>query len=203
MQSKTNSPQYLSSQPARNAPGPKPARKLYSMAAVMRERSFAGSFETSRASYEFLYQPATARLANNRLELTGTLRVTSTRGVKREAGNVRARLASTQGGLGTVPSVIQQRARMTSSLPLTEATDESGFVGVLYFSLSGINARSLGLSLDLSKVQLNARLYPTSETERQLQVIYSDLVATVYGEKPDLELAQENLKSLNRLLAQG
>ena len=195
---------FISQQSARTAPGPKPAKKLYSIAALLHGKDFAGKFETATATYEFTFAPTAATLNQGKLELTGDFSIHSGRGSKREAKNVRAILLSIQGGLGNVPQPIRARARANSakpSLPLTEATDASGFVGVMYFRLTPIHARALGLTIDLSSVQLNARLFADNEVERELQVIYADLIAATIGDRADATAAAKNLASLNQLLS--
>lgn len=196
---------FISQQAARDAAGPKPAKKLYSMAALMHGKDFTGKFETSAAVYEFTFAPTAAKLSNGKLELTGNLSIGGTgRSAKREAKGVQATLLSTQGGLGSVPAAIRVRKRNgDKSLPFTEATDETGFVGVMYFHLSPINSRTLGLTVDLSNVQLNARLFADDDTERQLQVIYADIVATAYSDKPDKSEAMKNIDALNQAFSRA
>jgi hypothetical protein len=88
----------------------------------------------------------------------------------------------------------------TAGLPVTEATGPTGFVGVLYLRLSPLDGRALGVPLDLSSVQLNARLAPTSDLERDLQWLLSGTVAAVYGERPDERAASGYLGEINRRL---
>lgn len=195
---------FISQQAARDAAGPKPAKRLYSMAALMRGKDFAGRFETAAASYEFTFAPTAARLNDGKLELTGDLSLASGRGAKRQARGLQATLLSTQGGLGNIPAPIRGRSRSgDKALPFTEATDAAAFVGVLYFRLSPINARTLGLAIDLSNVQLNARLFADNDVERELQVVYADVVASAYGEKPDSREAMKNVALLNQLFSRG
>ena len=87
-----------------------------------------------------------------------------------------------------------------SALPITEATDDLAFAGVMYFHFSPLDARRLGLSVDLSRVQLNARLAPTSDSERELQLLYSDVVAATGGAKPNYADASRYVEELNRML---
>jgi hypothetical protein len=195
---------FLSEESARTAPGPKPAKKLFSIPALLRDRTFAGQFETGAGSYEFTYAPHSARLSKGKLELTGNLNIGPAGGARREVRNVRATLAATQGGVFGAPTAILARDRAkNSSLPLTESTGLPGFVGVMYFRLSPISGAAAGLNLDLSSVQLNARLAPLSDTEREMQVICSDLVAAAYGPQPNLSEAGRHLNALNRLLGQA
>ena len=85
-------------------------------------------------------------------------------------------------------------------LPVTEATGPTGFVGVLYLRLSPLDGRALGVPLDMSGVQLNARLAPASELERDLQWLLSGAVAAVYGERPNERAASGYLGEINRKL---
>lgn len=180
---------------AKDAPGPKPSVKLYSIFAVQHDKAFVGEFETSKSKHQFTFAPASARVENGKLELLGSFRL----GARKV--NITATLVSTQGGLGSAPAAINARpADSPPGLPITEFTGSRGFVGALYFQLSPIKASALGLTMDMSKVQLNARLFPTSEVERELQVAFSDVVAALYGEKPKPNAALPPLAALNQLL---
>jgi hypothetical protein len=195
---------FISQQAARDAAGPKPAKRLYSLAALMRGKDFTGKFETASAVYDFTFAPTVATWNKGKLELTGNFSLQAARGTKREAKGIQATLLATQGGLGIVPAIIRERpGDKRSSLPLTEATQVTGFVGVLYFRLSPIHSRTLGITIDLSRVQLNARLFPDNEVERHLQVTYSDIVAAGYGDKPDAKAAATYLASLNEVFNKG
>ncbi len=87
-----------------------------------------------------------------------------------------------------------------SALPVTEATGDLGFVGVMYFQFSPLDARALGVPIDLSRVQLNARLASTGELERDLQLLYSDVVAAIDGDKIDPQAATRYVEQLNDVL---
>jgi hypothetical protein len=181
---------------AKTAPGPKPAKKLYSIFALQRDKAFTGEFETATAKHQFTFAPQSAKLVNNQLQLTGTFSLGA-----RKVENVTATLASTQGGLGTIPAKIAARPiASTPGLPPTEATGPRGFVGAMYFHLSALNARVLGLTMDMSKVQLNGRLFPLNETERELQVLFSEIVAATYGTNANANAAAPHLEALNQLL---
>ena len=183
---------------ARTAPGPKPSVKLYSIFALQRDKAFTGEFETSKSKLKFTFAPQSARLENGKLQLLGTFSIGA-----RKVSNVIATLVSSQGGLGAAPATINARPTdSTPGLPATEATGPRGFVGALYFHLSPLNSSALGLTIDLSKVQLNARLFPLSEVERELQVLFSDVVAATYGERPDVGAAAPHIKAINRILNQ-
>lgn len=184
---------------AKNAPGPKPSAKLYSIFAQQRDKAFTGEFETSKSKYPFTFAPKSAQLVNGKLQLTGTFSLG-----KRKVENVTATLVSIQGGLGAVPAAITERQlKMPSGLPLTEASLNFGFVGALYFHLSPIKSSALGLTIDMSKVQLNGRLFPTSEVERELQVLFSDVAAVLYGAQPDEQAAAPYVATINQILRQA
>jgi hypothetical protein len=196
--------QFISDEPARNAPGPKPSRKLFSMAAVMQGRAFAGKFETESSACDFIFTPVSAALKQGKLELHGNLSLGQTGGMKREIRGARATLLATQGGIYGVPAPLLARIKTAdATLPVTEATGPRGFVGAMYFRLAPIDSKAAGLKIDLSRVQLNARLAPTSDIERQLQVIYTDLVAATFRTRPDTSAANEQLALLNRLLSRA
>jgi hypothetical protein len=83
--------------------------------------------------------------------------------------------------------------------PLVESTGPRSFVGVLYFRLSPLDGPTLGVPLDLTKVQLNLRLTPTDDLARDLRDVFSDLVAAFYGDETDDRVATEQVRELNRL----
>jgi hypothetical protein len=89
----------------------------------------------------------------------------------------------------------------TPGLPPTEATGSRGFVGAMYFHLSALNARAFGLTIDMRKVQLNGRLFPLNEVERELQVLFSEIVAAVYQKEANANAAAPHIAALNRLLS--
>lgn len=84
--------------------------------------------------------------------------------------------------------------------PVVESTGPLSFVGVIYFNLSPLDAPALGVPLDLSKVQLNLRLASTDDLARDLQNIFSDVVAALHGDRTDERAANEQVENLNRLL---
>lgn len=184
---------------AKTAPGPKPAKKLYSIFALQRDKAFIGEFATAKGSYKFIFAPQSARLVNNKLELVGTFSVGG-----RKLTNVTATLASSQGGIGAVPSKIANRpATSIPGLPPTESTGAHSYVGALYFHLSAINAKDLGLTIDMSKVQLTGRLFPLNEGERELQVLFSDVVAAAYKQNGDANAAIPHVEAMNRIFKQA
>jgi hypothetical protein len=79
--------------------------------------------------------------------------------------------------------------------PRVESTDTLSFVGVLYFKLSPIDNKELGLSLDMSDIQLGARLAPTDDLARDLQLLFSDAVMAL--DKKDDRLLKSSIDSLN------
>ena len=78
-----------------------------------------------------------------------------------------------------------------------EATGSLGFVGVLYFKLSTLDSNSLGIPLDMSDVQLGARLAPTDDLARDLQLLFSDVVAALENKSDETGPA---LDALNKAL---
>lgn len=180
---------------ARTAPGPQPAAKLYSIFALQREKSFSGEFETATGKHPFSFTPKSARIENGKLKLSGELSIGRT-----SLNHVDAVLASTQGGLGTTPAKFLMRPTgLSVGITPTEYTDTFGYVGALYFHLSPLQSKKFGLSIDMSKVQMNVRLYPTNDLEREMQVLYSDIVAAVYGKTKDVKAANEFTAELNKL----
>ena len=81
--------------------------------------------------------------------------------------------------------------------PKVEATGSLGFVGVLYFKLSPLDSKSLGIPLDMSDVQLGARLAPTDDLARDLQLLFSDVVAALENKSDETGPA---LDALNKAL---
>jgi hypothetical protein len=152
------------------------------------------------------------------------------RAQKRSQAGVRATLASTQGGIGNLPRVRAELLGVTGQmsdteaadevdkklgeekepsgappaaaggLPVTEATDALAFVGVLYLRLSPLDGRALGVPVDMSAVQLNARLAPRSDLERELQWLLSGTVQAVYGQRKSDRAATAYLGEINKRL---
>ena len=86
-----------------------------------------------------------------------------------------------------------------SGRPIVDATGPLSFVGVLYFILSPIDNHALDVPLDLDRVQLGGRLAPNDDLGRELQVLFSDLVAALHAERPDEHAAKELVARLNRI----
>ena len=80
-----------------------------------------------------------------------------------------------------------------------EATGSLGFVGVLYFKLSPLDNKALGIPLDMSDVQLGARLAPTDDLARDLLLLFSDVVAALES-KPEETTLRSALDALNTAL---
>jgi hypothetical protein len=70
--------------------------------------------------------------------------------------------------------------------PKVESTEALAFVGVLYFKLSPIDNEALGLPLDMSDIQLGARLAPTDDLAREIQLLFSDAVMALANKSQDL-----------------
>lgn len=195
--------------------------KLHSIAATLAGREFEGAFNVAGASYRFTYAPRKAEVIDRKLRLTGHLIVIDGRPNARvpqhNLYNVRALLATAQGGIGTAPvrpkdlagsgqpaaptvPAPQQAGTSDRPLPIVESTGPLSFCGVMYFHLEPIDARTLGVPADLSKVQLNARLAPTDDTGRALHGVYSAIVEALYGKQTDERLATAAVAELDKML---
>jgi hypothetical protein len=186
------------------------AAKLHSIAAKMRGRSFQGNFDIAGINYSFTYSPATAAVAGRKLELSGGFTVIDGRPNARVPphilNNVRAVLISAQGGLGAAPTRTNLPTDISTArpdLPVVESTGSLSFCGVLYFKLSSLDGRSLGIPADLNPLQLNVRLAPTDDAERNLQGVYSSIVDALYGKNADNRAAAAHVSLLNKLLTAG
>jgi len=180
-------------------------KTLHSIAAMQRARGFEGSFEVANVKYSFSYLPKRAALNANKLQLVGTFNVSGPgERSSRNLNDVKATLLAIQGGIGTPP----QREKMPSDvstlhpdLPIVESTGSISFSGALFFKLSSIDSRALGVSTDMSKVQLNVRLAPVSDTERALQAAFSSIADSLYGQQIDSKWAESAVSELNKLLS--
>ena len=84
--------------------------------------------------------------------------------------------------------------------PTVDSTGPLSFVGVLYFNLSALDGPTLGVPLDLSKVQLNLRLATTDDVARELQNLFSDVTDALYGDPMNEPAARGSVQELNRIL---
>ena len=84
--------------------------------------------------------------------------------------------------------------------PRVEATGPLAFVGVLYFKLSPLDSKFLGIPLDMSDVQLGARLAPTDDLARDLQLLFSDIVAALESKSEEETPLGPALEALNKAL---
>jgi hypothetical protein len=90
-----------------------------------------------------------------------------------------------------------------SMLPVTESTGPESFCGVMYFRLGPLDARTLGVTADISRLQLNARLAPDDDSARALQDLYTSIVEALYGGQVNEPLAAAAITEINKLLAAG
>jgi hypothetical protein len=182
------------------------ARKLHSVHFLLAEREFRGSVELGVNRYNLAFIPATVAVINGKLEITGNVAASGKGRPTLTARNVRATLASVQAGIGTAPAAparFESRSlgpQANPDLPQTEATDSTGFAGTLYFHLSPIDRRALGIPADLSRVQMNLRLAPTSQTDRELHWLFSAASAALLGAEQDEALAREYAGEIGRML---
>ncbi|MBO0721566.1 MAG: hypothetical protein J2P41_12135 [Blastocatellia bacterium] len=181
--------------------------KLHSIHALPAGRDFTGEIEAGSAKYHFSFSPNSATIVDRKLVLAGSATLKSTKGAKHKIDKVKATLLATQGSIYSAPRTPRSLANRQSALnltpPYTDATGDLSSVGVIYFKLSGLHGKETGLPLDLSETQLNARLYATSEVERDLHWLYSALVRATLGEKPDEENASVYLAEINRILKEA
>jgi hypothetical protein len=176
--------------------------KLHSIAAMMRGRSFAGRFDVAGVTHSFTYFPAKATLTGNKLQLTGDLVVVSL--PPSRPRDVRATLMAAQGGIGTAPLRKQLPSNTSTAhpdLPVVESTGSLSFCGVLYFKLAPLDGRALGVPADMSQIQMNVRLAPVNDAERELQGAFSSVVDALYGKDVDGSAAEAAVSELNKLLA--
>ena len=127
-----------------------------------------GAFQIGASSYELAYTPSSASIVGRRLQLQGRLTVKDSRGQVRTRERVRATVVGTQGGIGAAPPRRQEHtsvATATPQLPEVESTGGTSFCGALYIHVEPLTGSALGVSADLSRVQLNARLAPVDESE--------------------------------------
>lgn len=198
--------QKKSGKPTATKSGP---RRLHSIHALLRERAFVGEIEAGSAKYAFTFTPQAATLNNRQLELTGSVTIKAPSGKTNSADKVKATLAAAQGAMGsaTRPRAFQLITPSTypddprDGKPLTEYTSSRSAAGVLYFHLSALDGKALGVPYDLSKVQLNGRLAVIDETARDLQWLFSQAHAALAGEKPEAQLAEPYVTELNRVLS--
>ena len=185
-------------------------RRLYSVPVWFDERAFTGEFDFNGASYKLTFAPARAAVDNHQLQLRGRLTVTDAQGRARTMDSVSAQLASIQGGMGSSPPRRPTPTVEAVGRPLqqpagprftTEVTGPTSFVGVMYFHLQPLDGRALGVAADLSRVQLNVRLAPRTDTARALHTLYSAAVDAVYGDPPNEREAAAIIQELNQALA--
>jgi hypothetical protein len=188
--------------------------KIHSIHVLPNGVGFAGKVEAGGSSYQFAFTPKTAfsaEGANGKLVLTGPVEVKAPGGRRRIANEVTATLLATQGSITGPPPMPRQFSESLKppltppggpgeSLPLTDWTGYSGSIAVMYLKLAPLDGRALGVPADLSAVQLNARLYATSEIERDLHWLYSALLEATQGEHKNERLTVDYINAINRIL---
>jgi hypothetical protein len=183
-------------------------RKLHSIHAWPSGREFTGKIEAGKTNYQLAFTPRSATIVNRKLVLNGSITIKSPNGQQHKADNVVATLLATQSSASIAPPVPRSFAQSIkpattvpdTSLIITEATGELGSVGVMYLKLSRLDGKALRVPMDLNGVQLNVRLIPASETERDLQWLYSALIGATMGGSPNEENAANYLAEINRIL---
>ena len=186
----------------------KEAKKIHSVHVLPNGAGFAGKVKAGGLSHQFSFTPKTAATSNGKLVLTGVVVAQLASGRQRVANDVTATLLATQGSITSPPPMPRQFSESlkpplptpSGSLPLTDSTGHLGSVAVMYLRLSPLDGSALGVPADLSAVQLNARLFATSEIERDLHWLYSALVEATQGEHKNERLAADYLDAINRIL---
>jgi hypothetical protein len=184
-------------------------RKLHSIHMLQSGKDFSGEVEVGRTKHQFVFSPDRFSIAGGDPVLTGRVRVRAAGGRERVVEKVEARVLAQQGSIFSAPP---RPARLDASLrapfgpqdsskPLTDATSDLSIAGVVYFRLSPMEGAALGLPLDLGAVQINVRLYPASETERELHWLYSAVVATHAVTPQDQDALRRLGDAINRIVA--
>lgn len=181
-------------------------RKLHSIHALLRERTFVGQIESGSAKYEFTYVAQAAAIASNKLEFTGKVTVKSPAGKSAVAENVKATLRGVQGAIGSATKPASFKLTAPSAFPadqqdgnlLTEFTNTRSSLGVVYLGLSPLDGKKLGLPFDMSAVQLNGRLAVADQNGRDLQWLLNQAAAAL--ESNQARLAEPYVMEIDRIL---
>jgi hypothetical protein len=185
-------------------------RTLHSIHALVRQNDFVGEFDAGGARYRFTYSPKSAEVAGGTLQLNGQFMIKGPGAKARTGNDVRAVLAGSQGATSgsppprptkiTAPDAASESADAASAkLSATENSGSASFGGVMYFKLEMPAGRGLVAPVDISRVQLNVRLYPTDDTARVLHGVYSSLIDALHGGSPSPRTAEALIKELNTL----
>jgi hypothetical protein len=173
------------------------APKLHSIHALPDGSAFTGKLAPR---LQFTFAPKSAVVAGGKLTLIGEVTVKSPAGTKR-ATHIAATLAATQGSIQPPPPAphdLPDALKPAFTPPATDATGPMSSIGVLYLRLAPMDGHALGVPMDLGAVQLNARLYPQSRLERDLQWLYSAWLLAAHEGKNTL--AGGYLGEINRRL---
>ena len=149
-----NQKETAASTSAKDAPEPQPSRKLYSMAGLLRQGKFEGTFNAQGAKYQFTFAPREATISNRRLELSGSLSIQGPRGAARTANKVVGRLAATQGGVGVSPTRRQLVTGTTGASTLSTSDQQQ----------EQAKAPELGPGSDNTRVSVTSSLPITEST---------------------------------------
>ena len=178
-------------------------RKLHSIHALLNERNFVGKLDSGHA---FTYALQGAAVVSGKLELKGKVSVKAATGKTAVAENVKATLRGVQGAIGaaqkpasfklTVPSAFAADAQ--DGMPLTEFTDSRSGLAALYFALSALDGKALGVPFDLSAVQLNGRMTAIDQTARDLQWLFNQTAAALEGNQ--VSVAEPYVSEIDRVL---
>jgi hypothetical protein len=92
----------------------------------------------------------------------------------------------------------ETRQPKTGDVPVTESTGPTSFTGVMYFHLEPLVGSALGVSVDLSRVQLNLRLVALDDTARTMNELLITVVDALQLQ-PDANQAASIILELNQL----
>ncbi len=182
--------------------------KLHTINATPAGAQFTGRIESGKSTWQFDFVPTAAAIVDWRLVLSGKVTFTPPVGRPRTLNGVKAQLLSTQGATTTAPEppagidagLVAPAEVSVNGLPLTEFTGNDGSIGVMFLKLSAMSGTQAGVPFDLGSVQLNARLWATSELERDLLWLYSALLMATQAPQANGKRAEGLLAELNKRL---
>jgi hypothetical protein len=196
---------------ASGSTGSRPASKavkLHSIGGLLKGRKVAGSFAVAGTTYNFSYAPARSAVVGRRLQITGELTIAKatadTRSEPMSKSGVKATLVGIQSGIGSAPprkNHPQDVYPSRTGIPAVDSSGSHSFTGVLYMHFEPLNGRALGINADLTRLQLNVRIWPIDNREREIQAAFSDASDALLGKEVDQSLAEQSVTTLNKLFS--
>lgn len=84
----------------------------------------------------------------------------------------------------------------------TNSTGESSYVGAMFLSFEPLDGNKLlGIPIDITALQLNARFAVASDSARRLLLYFSDLILNAFGADRNEVVVAKNLDAINQELA--